>query len=148
MVFLSPARRARRPGEWAPGRAVTFIVTLAATRSVTLAARRAGMSRKSAYALKSRDRAFSDAWQSALNARRARLQGDEVDEVEDPSIRHREGDKATVAQARRQCDLWEHSTPGDDAARDRFFARLAARQPVPSPAAAADLSASRKPLSL
>lgn len=130
-IILSPARRARRPGEWTPGRAVTFIVTLAATRSVILAARRAGMSRKSAYALKSRDSAFSGAWHSALNA---------------PCVGGR-GDKVPAPQRRRQCDLWDHSRPAENAARNRFLARLAARQPL-QPAAAADLSASRKPLSL
>lgn len=62
-------RRPRRPGrssEWTSARAVTFIVTLAASRSVTLAARNAGMSRKSAYALKNRDPAFAAAWHEAV----------------------------------------------------------------------------------
>jgi hypothetical protein len=34
--LLSRPRRPLRPGEWTPAKAVTFIVTLAATRSVTL----------------------------------------------------------------------------------------------------------------
>ena len=61
-----PPRRPRRPHEWSNAKAVTFIVTLAALRSVTLAAARAGMSRKSAYALKGRDPAFAAAWRAAL----------------------------------------------------------------------------------
>jgi len=76
--FLSRTHRPRRPGEWTPEQAVTFIVTLAATRSVTLASRRAGMSRKSAYALKLRDAAFAYAWEAAMKAR----QGDKVEKVE------------------------------------------------------------------
>jgi hypothetical protein len=59
--LLSRPRHPRRPNEWSPAKAVTFIVTLAATRSVTLAARESGMSRKAAYALKARDPAFAAA---------------------------------------------------------------------------------------
>ena len=60
LPFLSQTRRPRGSGEWASENAVTFIVTLAATRSITLAARQAG--RQSAYALKERDSAFAYAW--------------------------------------------------------------------------------------
>lgn len=55
MQLLSCPLRPRRPGEWTAGSAILFIVTLAAKGSVTLAARDAGMSRKSAYALRKRD---------------------------------------------------------------------------------------------
>ena len=55
MVRLSPSRRPRRSGEWTEANAVTFIVTLVATQSVTLAAAAARMNRKSAYALKVRN---------------------------------------------------------------------------------------------
>jgi hypothetical protein len=58
--------RLRRPHEWSGAKIVTFIVTLAAQRSVTLAAAQSGMSRKAAYALKRRDPAFAAAWNSAL----------------------------------------------------------------------------------
>jgi len=68
LIHLSRPRRPRRSGEWTQGRAVTFIVTLAAARSVTLAARAAGMSRKAAYALRSRDPAFASAWNAAIAA--------------------------------------------------------------------------------
>ena len=66
---------------------VTFIVTLAATRSVTLAASEARMSRKSAYALKSRDPAFAAAWVAALDAGGdQRREGDKVEEVYEPPV--------------------------------------------------------------
>lgn len=82
LILLSRPRRPRRSGEWTPARAVTFIVTLAATRSVTLAARAAGMSRKAAYALKSRDTAFAGAWSAAMAAGRpSGNQGNKVKEV-------------------------------------------------------------------
>ena len=62
--------RTRRAAEWSAGKIVTFIVTLAATRTVTHAARAAGMSRKAAYALRQRDPAFRDAWKAAMGVRR------------------------------------------------------------------------------
>ena len=65
MNLLSRPRRPRRANKWNAGAAVTFIVTLAAGRSVALAARAAGMSRKSAYALRGRDPAFAAAWNAA-----------------------------------------------------------------------------------
>jgi cobalamin biosynthesis protein CbiG len=81
--LLSRPRRPLRSGEWTPAKAVTFIVTLAATRSVTLAAREAGMSRKSAYGLKARDPAFAAAWAAAAKAgARVSRHGDKVDEVD------------------------------------------------------------------
>ena len=58
--------RPPRPHQWSSAKIVTFIVTLAAGHSVTLAASCAGMSRKSAYALKRRDPAFAAAWKAAL----------------------------------------------------------------------------------
>jgi hypothetical protein len=61
-----PPARPRRSHEWSDANIVTFIVTLAARRSVTLAAARAGMSRKAAYALKRRDSGFAAAWSAAL----------------------------------------------------------------------------------
>ncbi len=109
--ILSPSTRTRRAGAWAAGKAVTFIVTLAATRTVTLAARAAGMSRKSAYALRERDPAFAAAWDAALGAR----QGNKVDEVEDPPVSFGWGDSRP------------RTPPALDALhRDRYFARLAA----------------------
>jgi hypothetical protein len=91
--LLSRPRRPLRSGEWTPAKAVTFIVTLAATRSVTLAAREAGMSRKSAYALKARDPAFAAAWAAAAKAgARVSMHGDKVEEVEGVSIPSAHGD--------------------------------------------------------
>ena len=59
------APRIRRDG-WTKGKRVTFFVTLAATGSVTFAAASVGMSRKSAYALRKRDRTFSSRWDRGL----------------------------------------------------------------------------------
>jgi hypothetical protein len=92
--FLSRSRRKPRVGERTAGKSVTFIVTLAALGDVTLAARAAGMSRKSAYALRSRDPAFAAAWMAALRAGERRSvgpapslsKGDKVEEVEGPPI--------------------------------------------------------------
>jgi len=92
--LLSRSRRPHRSGEWTPGRAVTFIVTLAASRCVTLAARASGMSRKSAYTLKARDSAFAAAWAAAMKAGAAaqkepaasQSNGDKVEEVHEPPV--------------------------------------------------------------
>ena len=68
MPRMSCPRRPHRLGEWKQAKAVTFILTLAGTQTVTLAARRAGMSRKSACTFKSRN------------------EGDEVGELGEPPI--------------------------------------------------------------
>ncbi|HEY6662862.1 MAG TPA: hypothetical protein VIZ66_08055 [Sphingomicrobium sp.] len=118
MSFLSRPRRPRRAHEWCAAKAVTFIVTLAATQSVTLAARRSGMSRKSAYALKGRDPAFAAAWTAALNVRSAaRREGDTSDTSDRPRVSRGEGDIRTPRRNARP----------DAFARDRFFAELARR---------------------
>jgi hypothetical protein len=148
MIPLSSPRHTPRAHEWTRGKVVTFVVTLAATRSVTLAARAAGMSRKSAYALKLRNSAFADAWKTALDARATSRQSDEVDEVQASPDSRVQGDSATRAAlsisstARRPPDRRE-----DEAARDRFFARLAAKR-FRSPSAAAALLPASEPLSL
>jgi hypothetical protein len=91
--LLSQPRRPRRLGEWTPDKAVTFIVSLAARRSVTLAARAAGMSRKSAYALKARDPAFAAAWTAAAKAgAKGSVQGNKVDKVDGPPTPPARGD--------------------------------------------------------
>ena len=114
MPFLSRSRRRlRRSGEWTSEHAVTFIVTLAATGSVTLAARRAGMSRKSAYALRTRDPVFAYAWAAAIRAVQepalslskeppvSLSKGDKVDEVEGPPVAPRYG-TASPSRSRRE----------------------------------------------
>lgn len=112
------SRRPRRSHEWSDARIVTFIVTLAAHRNVTLAARCAGMSRKSAYALKSRDSAFAAAWDAAcLTAGFERREGDKVHEVHDPSLAPPMGDKRPLGRG-----------PGG-ARRDALFASLRANAP-------------------
>jgi hypothetical protein len=138
-MILSRPFRPRRAQEWSSGKAVTFLVTLAANGSVTLAADRAGMSRKSAYALKSRDPAFARAWQSALAARRPQREGDKVEEVDGAPNPSRQGDTATRARDREPLSR--------SALRDRYFASLAAlRQTAAAPAQ--DLLPSSEPLSL
>ena len=111
MHLLSRPRRPLRSGEWTSAKAVTFIVTLAATRSVTLAAREAGMSRKSAYALQARDPAFATAWAAAVKAGAGiSRQGDKVEEVHVPRVSTSHGDR-----------------PPSRSDRERAFVRLVAR---------------------
>jgi hypothetical protein len=140
--FLSLPRRPRRSGEWTPAKAVTFIVTLAASRSVTLSAHEAGMSRKSAYALKDRDRAFAEAWNAALRAReanrpKARAKGDKSDSSDNPRSSRPQGDGARAAAAWNPLMDDEHGALRDTelAHRDSFFASLA-RSLVSAPLAA------------
>ena len=122
MPLLSRPLRPRRNGEGSGSRGVTFIVTLAAHRSVTLAARKAGMSRKSAYALKARDPAFAAAW-ALKNARNDR-QGDEVQEVDNSRTSLSQGDKAHRAAPSNSST--ERLRRIEEFRRDRFFASLSA----------------------
>ena len=134
MHILSKPHRRRRAGEWTGDKAVTFIVTLAATGSVTLAAGSARMSRKSAYALKTRDPAFAAAWGLALNAAARRPgQGNKVEEVHEPPVPPSQGDTgAAMPGAWRASDTgaampgaWRASvTPPSRLNRERDFARL------------------------
>ena len=128
MLQLCCPRRPRRLGEWTRDKVVTFIVTVAASQSVTLAARDAGMSRKSAYALKARDPAFARAWDTAVKAHSARRRGSETKDAREPPVSLGQGDKRT--HARRS--ISSTPQPGDarrldSFRRDRFFARLAER---------------------
>ena len=61
---------ARHPG-WTPARQAAFLRELAATHSVTAAARAVGMSRQSAYKLRTRLRGepFDAAWEQAFHTR-------------------------------------------------------------------------------
>src|SRR5262245_15154974 len=60
----SPAPRARtRLGKWR----ATFLKTLAKTPSVTMAAKAAGIPRRTAYDHRERDPEFAQAWDDALN---------------------------------------------------------------------------------
>ena len=63
----------RRDG-WTPERQLRFLGALARTRSVTRAARAAGMSRESAYRLRSRREGalFAAAWDRALESHKVR----------------------------------------------------------------------------
>jgi hypothetical protein len=121
VLQLARTRRPRRPGEWTETKAVTFIVTLAASRSVTLAAERAGMSRKSAYSLKRRDASFAAAWATAVAAIRkpvfGSIEGDKVDKAYRSPFPNLQGNSAAVPANRAD----------DMILRDRFFAGLANR---------------------
>ena len=66
-------RSCRKDG-WTTARQLAFLDALARTRSVTAAARSAGMSRESAYRLRGRDSAgaFAAAWDRVLAAPRPR----------------------------------------------------------------------------
>jgi hypothetical protein len=117
--------------EWSARKAVTFIVTLAATRSVTLAAREAGMSRKAAYALRSRDCAFAAAWNAALKARkgpaRSLSKGGKVEELHEPGLSLGQGDRSVRAAPSSWSNIRRRH---DGAMRDLFLARLAATRKV------------------
>ena len=131
MLNRSHSRHPRRAGEWTDGKIVTFIVTLAAHRNVTLAAARAGMSRKSAYALRHRDSGFAAAWQSALAATAltpAKLKGNT--EVHNPPVAPPQGNTVAVRGDREK----------DAQIRDLFFANLANRLADSAPPALARMA--------
>jgi hypothetical protein len=69
---MNPLQRFRQDG-WTPARQLVFLDLLSRTRSVTRAARAAGMSRESAYRLRRRPSAslFAAAWDRALEGHRA-----------------------------------------------------------------------------
>ena len=120
--FLSRPRRATRAHEWSHAKAVTFIVTLAASGSVTLAAREAGMSRKSAYALKARDPAFAAVWNAAAGKRKR----NEAREVNRPSVSPGQGDsRAHAALSVSSFGQRDAVRRAADAYRDRLFDSLA-----------------------
>jgi len=124
MLSRRPCRRPRRAGEWTGDKPVTFIVTLAASDNVTLAAARAGMSRKSAYELKRRDPAFAAAWNKAVQANDeqpalGQSKGDESNGLHNPPVAPPLGNSRVRLAARAQ----------DAALRDSFFAALATRHP-------------------
>ena len=125
MLYLSGSHRPRRTGEWTDAKAVTFIVTLAAAC--------AGMSRKSAYALRGRDPAFAAAWDAAWDAGAPHLRqapawglskGDKGNEVHNPPFAPPLGDSVTLRRGRS----------ADAQRRDRFFANLAATRVACAPA--------------
>jgi hypothetical protein len=126
LPLLSPPHRPRRTGEWTDGAAIAFLATLAAHKSVTLAARAACMSRKSAYALKARDSAFAEAWTIALAA---------------PPFRPVEGDTAKRAalSTSSTASPTQLARNVDAIRRDRFFAALRESNGVRRQVAAASL---------
>jgi len=113
-IRTSPQRRARADG-WTDRKRVTFIVTLAASGSVTFAAASAGLSRKSGYALRNRDSASASLWERALEAGKAS---------------HRGRVKGETANPRDTVNLVNLRTPDRSAASagcDLFFANLQLR---------------------
>lgn len=129
-LFRRSPRRPRRSHEWSAARIVTFVVTLAASGGVTLAAARAGMSRKSAYSLRGRDPAFACLWDEAIAANRqarmdavsakgsGRTKGDKADKTDKPPKPNASGDN------------WRGSRGWADAERDLFFCALRESRPT------------------
>lgn len=124
--LISNPRARHRAHEWTNGKAVTFIVTLASGRSVTLAARAAGMSRKSAYALKDREPAFRIAWKTAASASRTRSRATLATPAPQALAGQREGDSRALAApstpSTSDATAWRRA---GELQRDQFFARLA-----------------------
>lgn len=134
MHLISSPRRSRRAHEWSNAKAVTFIVTLASGRPVTLAARAAGMSRKSAYALKSREPAFRMAWEAAVSSSASKREARPGATVQRPVAVANEGDNRTRAPLSSVSTSSPHAARrAAELARDRFFAGLARSRPQQSP---------------
>jgi hypothetical protein len=112
----TPHRRARADG-WTDRKRVGFIVTLAAGGSVTFAAASAGLSRKSAYALKKRDSTFASLWKRALEAGKASQRG---------AVK---GDTANPRNTINIVNLRAPDRSIASAGRGRFFANLQLRPP-------------------
>ena len=94
--------------------AVTFIVTLAASGIVTLAARAAGMSRKSAYALESPRSGLRGRLDRGAEARStARRQGDKVEEVDAPPVSSGQGDSARRGAVRESSGAARRRAPAN-----------------------------------
>ena len=112
-----------RSDGWTPDRRVTFCVTLAASGSVTFASASAGLSRKSAYALRKRDDGFASLWDQSLEAARAARR----------KVRRgiRKGNEIEARPKPRQPVNFINRLQADAARRDRFFAALESRPPVP-----------------
>lgn len=119
-MYLCRSRRPRRAHEWSAGKTVTFVVTLAASGSVTLAAKKAGMSRKSAYALKSRDPVFAAAWKAAIGASGRRSAPPAATGIEGDTRTRAASSTASTANCRG-------SLAAAAEERDHWFAMLAAQ---------------------
>ena len=115
-IRTSPQRCTRADG-WTDRKRVTFIVTLAASGSVTFAAASACLSRKSAYALKKRDSAFASLWVRALDAAKASHRGTVKDDTANP--------RNTVNMVNLRAPNRSIASAG----RGRFFANLQLRPP-------------------
>jgi hypothetical protein len=117
-----PAGRRQRANGWTHDRCSTFVVTLAASGSVTFAAASAGISRKSAYALKKRDAAFAAFWaRSPVAAQLARRKARRM---------AAKGNKACTSPDPRQPINFINRLNADMIVRDGFFTSLRAGLPV------------------
>ena len=99
-----PRQRFRRDG-WTPARQLRFLDALTCTRSVTRAARAAGMSRESAYRLRKRDPdgLFAAAWDRVLATSAPR-----------PPKGHRRGKPRAWRQAVKDAGFATFSTKGHE----------------------------------
>lgn len=123
-LFAVPPPRCRRDG-WTADKRVTFCVNLAGSGSVTFAAACVRLFRKSAYALKKRDRAFASLWEQALTAggsacRHARRAA---------AGERRKGDAVHAANTVERAPGHGDRRAADEAARDSFFRALELRIP-------------------
>ncbi|MGH6706790.1 MAG: hypothetical protein ACREB1_08285 [Sphingomicrobium sp.] len=118
--FASSPPRTRIDG-WTEDRRVTFCITLATTGSVTLAATAAGLSRKSAYALRKRDPAFASHWDRSIAAARTARQKSRRNATERNKPHTRPGSRPSINFVNRR--------DADIATRDRFFAALESLRP-------------------
>ena len=117
MRLRSALQPVARADGWTRRRSVTFIVTLAASGSVTFAAASAGLSRKSANALKTGGSAFASLWERTLEARKAsrrdRVEGDNPRPCDTINFVNLRAPDRSIAMA----------------GRGRFFANLQLRLP-------------------
>jgi hypothetical protein len=111
MRIRSASLRLARAGGWTCRRRVTFSVTLAAGGSVTFAAASAGLSRKSANALKTGGSAFASLWERT--SRRDRVEGDNPRPCDTINFVNLRAPDRSIAMA----------------GRGRFFANLQLRLP-------------------
>jgi hypothetical protein len=121
---LSATYRRIRADGWTPERRVTFCVNLAGSRSVTFAAASVGLSRKSAYALRKRDRDFAALWDSALAALKAPRPACSAK----TALRQTEGDEAEARRMVNHASFNGNRSPFArriaESERDLFFAAL------------------------
>ncbi len=134
-VGSASSRRCRSDG-WTTERQLRFLDVLARTRSVSAAARAAGMSRESAYRLRARDPhgLFAAAWDRAVGADRCALTRAQVDEGHRRAIAAAcgsEGGNLRVKPPHRQpCDPPAHARARPGSLHSLRFAQAAKEYPA------------------